>query len=31
MLYDVYAASRKVVVGCIELRGTETYSGMDRW
>ena len=31
MLYDVFAASRKVVVGRIELRGPETYTGMDRW
>jgi len=31
MLYDLYPASRKVIVGCLELRGQDTYSGMDRW
>ncbi len=31
MLYDVYPATRKVIVGVIEERGPETYSGMDRW
>jgi len=31
MLYDVFASSRKVLVGMIKLRGPETYSGMDRW
>ena len=31
LLYDIYPASRKVIVGVIELRSPDTYSGMDRW
>ena len=31
MLYDVYPASRKVLIGVIELRGPTTYRGMDKW
>ena len=31
MLYDVFPASRNVIVGRIALRSPETYSGMDRW
>lgn len=30
MLYDVFPASRKLLIGVIEVRGPETYSGMDK-
>jgi len=30
-LYDVSEQQRKVIVGRIRIRDTETYSGMDRW
>ena len=31
LIYDVYPASRSVLIDAIELRGPDTYSGMDRW
>ena len=31
LLYDVYPASRRVLIDAIELRGPDTYRGMDRW
>ena len=31
VLYDVFPASRRVLIGAIKLRGPDTYSGMDKW
>jgi mRNA-degrading endonuclease RelE of RelBE toxin-antitoxin system len=31
LIYDVYPASKRVLVDAISLRGPETYRGMDRW
>ena len=31
LLYDIYPASRRVIVGVIQLRSPDTYRGMDRW